>query len=834
MADLIAKGLSDTAMIKLRKKKEADGFGDRDWAAWLAWLARDMRTEDTFREHIQKQTAKFLLQTWMSNFAENLPEMNKPGAKTIADLVPNRQNLDEPEGTAIVIGRGPSVFKRNHLKMLAESDYRGTVINTDGILIEALKAGVTPDKYGNFLVCTVDGNRTRIVRWYGDPDFERNNPNATEKEKEENAKNIELVNEHGKHIKAVLSTSVAHNVYRRCIDAGIKIFWFHPLFDDYRSNESFSRLMTMMTTTEEHKHGVAKVSCGGNSGSTCVPPQAVISCQDGEKPIEKVAIGDKVLTHNGIYGNVIKTFRRNFDGILYKIKPAGGLPFLVTGEHPILVVRPSSRFKKLAKEYSRGRWGKCGWGRHPQTIRKVMRTYFNENDFQWIPALELTKEDFLVFPIPREIADLDTINLEPKYRELLDQRNTVLDLRRKTGWGAKRISKYLKLSLGNVQGWFTRKNLGLPDGANKINEIIKVDEDFLRLIGYYLAEGSFTPPGFLRFCFNKHEVAYIKDVEILMRDKFGLNVNSTSSGNVKALSFFSTSLLPFFRQFGDKARNKKIPYWIMVLSPKKQIGLIAGYLRGDGGKTDFGYYLDSSSKELAMNLRQILLRLGVISTIIHEKRHGKINVCGRLCSVHDKWRIQIQGAWAVKLSELLKEKLRKRRTFLCNWFGINKDYLITPIKGVEKIRYNGPVHNLEVKNGNSYCMLSSYATLHNCWVLSHALLRHSPVCLIGLDLGYPEDTPLSKTHYYSSLMQAMGGNVDAVKGAYREVVNPSGERAYADLVFWHYREAFLEMAKEVNPKFETWNCTGSGTLFDPNDQLVKWKTFKEFLEAHKE
>lgn len=366
LADLIAKGLSDTVMIKLRKKKEADKFGDRDWADWLAWLVRDVRVDDTFREHIQKQTAKGLLPLWMQNFADSIPEMNKLGAKTIADLVPKRDNLDEPEGSAIVIGRGPSVFKKNHLKMLAGSDYHGTIVATDGILIDALKAGVTPNKYRNFLAVTVDGSRERIVKWYDDP----------------------VVDEHGEGIKAVLSTNVAHNVYERCRKAGVEVYWFHPLFDDCRSNESFSRLMTLMTTTEEHKRGIAKVACGGNTGATS-------------------------------------------------------------------------------------------------------------------------------------------------------------------------------------------------------------------------------------------------------------------------------------------------------------------------------------------------------------------------------------------------------------------------------------------------------------WVISHALLRHSPVCLIGLDMGYPEGTPLEQTHYFSGLMEATGGNVQTVRGAYHEFVNPNGGKAMADLVFYHYREAFLEMARDVNKKFETWNCTGDGTLFS-NDDTIRWKTFEEFLGAHKE
>lgn len=372
MANLIAKGLPDTSMTKLRKRKDADGFKNKDWGEWLAWMVKDVRLEDTPRELMQSNTAKALLSIWCQNFAENLPEMNKPESKIVNGLVPERiknnpEEKNRPEGTAIVIGRGPSVFKHDHLKMLAESEYAGTIIATDGMLRECLKAGVTPDRYRNFLSISVDGNRELIRKWYDD----------------------QLVDEHGKGIKAVLATTVAHNVGERCKQAGIDVYWFHPMYDDWRRNESFSRIMTLMTTTDEHKRGIPKVACGGNCGSTA-------------------------------------------------------------------------------------------------------------------------------------------------------------------------------------------------------------------------------------------------------------------------------------------------------------------------------------------------------------------------------------------------------------------------------------------------------------WVFSLILLRHAPTCLIGLDLGYPEGTPLDQTSYYSSLMRAAGGNVDIIRGAYREVVNPNGEKAFADVVFWNYREAFLDMSKGIYHKFlPTWNCTEGGTLFTSDESLIKWATFKEFLEAHK-
>ena len=77
--------------------------------------------------------------SWVTNFASNLPNIwNENSAKKLNLKI---QNFEKEKNSAIVIGRGPSINKFEHLKLLAESNYQGNIVCSDGILSNALKAG---------------------------------------------------------------------------------------------------------------------------------------------------------------------------------------------------------------------------------------------------------------------------------------------------------------------------------------------------------------------------------------------------------------------------------------------------------------------------------------------------------------------------------------------------------------------------------------------------------------------------------------------------------------------------------------------------------------------
>ena len=83
---------------------------------------------------------------WVKNFGLNLDKIWKESSAK--NLVPNQSKITN--NSAVVIGAGPSLHKHEHLKLLAKSNFKGSIICTDRMLIPTLKAGITPKKFPKF------------------------------------------------------------------------------------------------------------------------------------------------------------------------------------------------------------------------------------------------------------------------------------------------------------------------------------------------------------------------------------------------------------------------------------------------------------------------------------------------------------------------------------------------------------------------------------------------------------------------------------------------------------------------------------------------------------
>lgn len=78
----------------------------------------------------------------------------------------------------------------------------------------------------------------------------------------------------------------------------------------------------------------------------CVPPGALVACARGLMPIERVVIGDKVLTHTGRWRPVLETTARECVGDLVEITTFGqmtGRPLRVTADHRVRVLDPTTQ-----------------------------------------------------------------------------------------------------------------------------------------------------------------------------------------------------------------------------------------------------------------------------------------------------------------------------------------------------------------------------------------------------------------------------------------------------------------------------------------------------------
>ena len=178
---------------------------------------------------------------WVKNFALNLTNIWKESSA--AELTPT--NSKTKLKSAIVIGRGPSVKKKGHLEMLAKSNFSGAIICCDSALITTLKAGVTPDKFPNFYVVSIDPYPP-IKKFYDD----------------------KIVDKYGDKIKGVFSTIVKPTTIEKARKSGIKIHWLHSLFDYEEGKKSFNQISASMVRAKNHSEGLPAIQTGGNVGTS--------------------------------------------------------------------------------------------------------------------------------------------------------------------------------------------------------------------------------------------------------------------------------------------------------------------------------------------------------------------------------------------------------------------------------------------------------------------------------------------------------------------------------------------------------------------------------------
>lgn len=234
---------------KLIHKQRLDGYEDKSLEEYFSWLLKDVH----FGTSTSQETVKEFLGMWMRNFSNNLPYIRFGDSLELVKHKYERNNLKDiaepkypdfshpPKSSAVVVGRGPSVFLHKHLDVLAEAidnGYGGVICCTDGMLVEALKKGIVPD-----ITTCVDG-ALEIKKFFDHP----------------------LIRDYGPKIKVALNATVNHEVYLACREAQCKVYWFYAMQDDYRQTYSFTKLEGLMTMSEFNKKPLSSISCGGNTG----------------------------------------------------------------------------------------------------------------------------------------------------------------------------------------------------------------------------------------------------------------------------------------------------------------------------------------------------------------------------------------------------------------------------------------------------------------------------------------------------------------------------------------------------------------------------------------
>jgi Fe-S cluster assembly protein SufB len=303
-------------------------------------------------------------------------------------------------------------------------------------------------------------------------------------------------------------------------------------------------------------------------------------------------------------------------------------------------------------------------------------------------------------------------------RKRLNERNRRWKIRWGTPKDLKRMD-YLAVPVNRIVESVPSAKVSVPFRKGTEEVELPSTPEFFRLAGYFLAEGSTNPKGYLHFSFGIDEREYIADVRRLLRDVFGVTKVDEfpyPRNHGTSLVVSSARLARAFRQlFGESAATRRIPQWMMLETPDKQRELIIGVFRGDGnyynqqnkhGRKEL-FRLTTISPVLARQIRDVLLRLGIVAFLNRRDRRRE----GRQAM----WTVGVGGEFAVAFGRLVGISVRPslNRKKRATMFSIDGRYAYVPIKRITKrtVR-NTPVYNFSVEGDESY--VAGGVAVHNC------------------------------------------------------------------------------------------------------------------------
>jgi len=298
--------------------------------------------------------------------------------------------------------------------------------------------------------------------------------------------------------------------------------------------------------------------------SSCFPKGEKVLTYNGFKNIEEIKIDDFVVTHKNRFRRVYEVLERDYNQTVYKFDIAGFPKETIkcTQEHPIL----TNDCEFLNKKFSA--------------------------TSKWIEAKDIKKGDFVQISYPAYTHNQDKIlvsdYLQLKGIDIVDDR--VVIKREKCGYEDYARSYY------NNQ-------------VSSINNIIPLNDDFMRLIGYYITEGYIKRDlSSIHFTFGSKEREYIDDTAKILKNLFEVNITIIENrDNSTSISVHNKLLANFLYSLIGGGFDKKYLTDVLLYA-KNQKHILIGAFRGDGCTIDNGIALSLSNRELIQQLYNIALR----------------------------------------------------------------------------------------------------------------------------------------------------------------------------------------------------------------------------------
>ncbi len=260
--------------------------------------------------------------------------------------------------------------------------------------------------------------------------------------------------------------------------------------------------------------------------------------------------------------------------------------------------------------------------------------------------------------------------------------------------------------------------------ANRsLSRYLKVDEDLMVLLGFYVAEGSCSDRNGLRFSIGASNQRFAGEMAERLRRVFGLSplmVPKTSrAAELKLINRVAAlAWQGLFGFRGTESTTKQIPDLVFNVAEPLRLAFLRGYLLGDGTVTDSRIGFATSSYDLASGLMYCLSSLGIVASISEIQPDGKAReVRGQPCITrHPHWNIAVCAAEdLVKLEPVWRdhpgaETLRARNLDSVRQPALNRrfraidgDLMALPITAIDEVAASsGWVYDFSVDTDENF------------------------------------------------------------------------------------------------------------------------------------
>ena len=398
----------------------------------------------------------------------------------------------------------------------------------------------------------------------------------------------------------------------------------------------------------------------------CLVDGTLVWTDKGFRLIEDVCPGNKVLTHMGRYRNVEIAVSRKVrvDEQVYEVRAAvGSYSFRATGNHKIYVHR--------------------------------------DGKYDWVPTAEIKKGDSLVYPDYSRCGiycHIGVKSLDLKHYFSPD------DFHEREYVQGRNFGSSLRIE----DACFVSHRGFSKDAEVRIPTELQVDEDLLKVLGWYVAEGwSDTNSYQVGFALHAEEQD-VADFLISYFARFGIHAKTYKvSDNGIAVRFFSKVFNRVLTKIcGKGANNKHLPYcgdtWVGKWSQEQMRSMLACVRLGDGSDNGVVLGFHSTSRNLIYEVATAMNGFGFLAVpSVDKNRNPRWKPC---------WHLNFSGKAGVAVRNYLsgKDSLPQTSSF---WKYDSGNWLVK-VQKVVPIEYEGNVHDFQVEEDHSFT--ANMAVVSNC------------------------------------------------------------------------------------------------------------------------